>query len=100
MKKEKGLEAVKEVGGRKQWIRQINNALVMIPTVIETLTDRRGFTMKALLDCGTTGCYINEGFANAKKLPMDHLPRPVPVYNADGSNNEGGPITHMVTLQL
>ena len=72
--------------------------LVMIPTVIETLIDRRGFTMEALLDCGAIGCYIDKGFANAKKSPMDHLPRPVPVYNADGSHNEGGPITDTLTV--
>ena len=56
--------------------------------------------MEALLECGATGCYINEGFTNVKNLPMDHLPRPVPVYNADGSHNEGGPITHTVTLRV
>ena len=100
MRSKEGLEAVKEMQGKKQWLRQINNASVMIPTIIETLTDRRGFTMEALLNCGAMGCYIDEGFANAKNLPMDHLPRPVPVYNADGSHNEGGPITHTVTLQL
>ena len=78
MRTEEGLEAVKEMQGKKQWIRQINNASVMIPTIIETLTDRRGCTMEALLDCGATGCYINEGFANVKNLPMDCLPRPLP----------------------
>ena len=70
----------------------------MIPTIIKALTDRRGFTMEVLLDYGAMRCYINEGFVNVKNLPMDHLPRPLPVYNADGGHNEGGPITHTVTL--
>ena len=70
----------------------------MIPTVVETLTDMRGFTMEVLLDCGAMGCYINEGFANVKNLPMNHLPRPVPIYNADGSLNKEGPITLTVIL--
>ena len=52
------------------------------------------------MDCGVTGCYIDEGFVNAKKSPMDHIPRLAPVYNTDGSHNEGEPTTHMVTLQL
>ena len=98
MDKGKGLEAVKEMRGRKQWIRRINNASVMMSTVVETLTDKRGFAVEALLDCGAMGCYINYGFVTAKNLPTEQLPRPVPVYNADGTHNEGGPITHTATL--
>ena len=85
---------------KKQWIRWINNTSVMMPTIIETLTDRRGFAMEALLDCGGMGCYINDGFANAKNLLMDHLPQPVPVYNTNGTHKKGGCITHTVTLWL
>ena len=44
--------------------------------------------------------YINEGLILANNLPMDHLPRLIPIYNADGSHNKGGPITHIVTLHL
>ena len=43
MDKGEGLEAVKEMRGRKQWIRRINNASMMMSTVVETLTDKRGF---------------------------------------------------------
>ena len=92
METEKGLEAVKEMRGRKQWVRRINNTSVMVPTVIETLTDKRGFVVEALLDCRVTGCYIDDGFVTAKSFPTEQLPRPVPVYNADGTHNEGGPI--------
>ena len=70
----------------------------MVTTVIETLTDKRGFTVEALLDCGVTGCYIDDGFVTAKSLPTEQLPRPVPVYNADGTHNKGGSITHMAIL--
>ena len=41
MDKGKGLETVKEMRGRKQWIRRINNASVMMSTVVETLTEER-----------------------------------------------------------
>ena len=93
-----GLEAVREMHEKKQWIRWINNASVMILIMVETLTDRRGFMIEVLLDCGATGCYVDKGFALAENLPLDHLPRPIPVYNADGSHKKGGPITHTVTL--
>ena len=84
-----GLEAVREMHEKKQWIRQINNASVMIPIMVETLTDRREIMIEALLDCGAMECYVDKGYALAK---------PIPVYNADGSHNEGGPITHTMTL--
>ena len=80
-----------------QWIRQINNALVMIPTIVEMLTERRGFAMEVCLNCGAMACYIDKVFSNAKK-PMDHHPRPVLVYNADGNLNKEEPITLTVTL--
>ena len=72
----------------------------MIPLVIKTLDDRRGFTLAALLDCGATSCYIDKGFAESKFLNMERLPRPIPVYNADGTPNEAGPIEHVVHLRL
>ena len=50
MDKGKGLEVVKERRGRKQWVRRINNASVMMSMVVETLTDKRGFAVEALLD--------------------------------------------------
>ena len=62
---------VKELRERKQWVRRINSAAVMVPIVIETLSDRRGFAIEALLDSGAMGCYINKGFAVAKNLPME-----------------------------
>ena len=97
---EEGLEAVKELRERKQWVWRINSAAVMVPIVIETLSDRRGFAIEALLDSGAMGCYIDKGFAVAKNLPMERLPCPIPVYNADGTHNEGGLISHTVTLRV
>ena len=95
MDKGKGLETVKEMRGRKQWIRRINNASVMMSTVVETLTDKRGFAVEALLDCGAMGCYIDDGFVTDKSPPTERLLRPVPVYNVDGTHNKGGPIICM-----
>ena len=74
--------------------------MVMVPTVIEILTDRRGFAIEALLNCGATGCYMNKGFAVAKSLPMEQLSRPIPVYYTVGTHNEGGPMKCTGTLQV
>lgn len=52
------------------------------------------------MDSGCTGSSIDAGFVQAKGLNAQPLPRPVPVYNADGTLNNGGSITHTVTLRL
>ncbi|KAG2073475.1 hypothetical protein BDR04DRAFT_980960, partial [Suillus decipiens] len=53
-----------------------------------------------LLDCGCTGSSIDAGFVRANGLNTHKLARPIPVYNADGSLNNGGLITDYVVLQL
>ena len=52
------------------------------------------------MDSGCTGSSIDTGFVRAKGLNAQPLPRPVPVYNADGTLNNGGSIMHTVTLRL
>ena len=74
--------------------------VVLLRPTIHTLDDRQSFDISALLDSGATGCYIEEGFAQAKALNLESLPCAIPVYNADGSLNEGGPIRHVVNLCL
>ena len=81
-----------------QWIRKVNQLSVMLPVAIETLDDHHGFALDVLLDCRATGCYIDEGFAKSKFLNMERLLKPIPVYNADRSHNEGGPIQYVVNL--
>ncbi|KAG2749343.1 hypothetical protein P692DRAFT_20668504, partial [Suillus brevipes Sb2] len=93
-------EVLRELKHPRTWIRKINQNSVVTPVTIGTLDDQRTFQLNALLDCGATGCYIDEGFARAKGLNLESLPRPIPVYNADGSHNEGGPIRSVVKLRL
>jgi hypothetical protein len=64
------------------------------------LTDQRKFNILSLLDCGATGCYLDEGFARAKDLFLEKLPRAIPVYNADGSFNMAGPICYLTSLRI
>jgi len=100
MDKEVQKEVLRELKRPRTWIRKVNQNAVITPILISTLTDRHTFDIKALLDSGATGCYIDEGFARAKGLTLESLPHPIPVYNADGSHNEGGPIRTIVKLRL
>jgi len=64
------------------------------------LDDQCTFDLQGLPDSGATGCYIDEGFARAKGINLETLPRPIPVYNADGSHNSGGPICTIARMRL
>lgn len=91
---------LRELKNPKRWIRRIGQRSVLIPTLSTTLTDQRKFDVVSLLDCGATGCYLDEGFARAKGLFMEKLPCAIPVYNADGSFNAAGPIRYFTSLRV
>ncbi|KAJ3494703.1 hypothetical protein NLJ89_g10750 [Agrocybe chaxingu] len=73
---------------------------MFVPTSITTLDDKRSFDLDALLDSGATGCYISETFVRVNHCQLITLPRPIPVYNVDGSLNRNGSIKHVVDLEV
>lgn len=93
-------EVLRELKRPRSWIHKINQNSVVTSVIICTLDYQCTFELNALLDCGATGCYIDEGFVRAKGLNLEPLPRPIPVYNADGSHNEGGPIRSVAKMHL
>ena len=54
----------------------------------------------ALLDSGCTGTTMDQQFTKEKGLETHKLPRPIPVYNADGSVNQAGSITEFAIVEL
>src|SRR5437899_5216512 len=56
--------------------------------------------VEALLDSGTTGCFVDKGWALDRRLPLSKLIKPVPVLNVDGTRNQEGDITHYVLLTV
>ncbi|GLB39276.1 putative retrotransposable element tf2 155 kda protein type 1-like [Lyophyllum shimeji] len=67
---------------------------------LQTTDTGRTFGTKALIDSGATGCYIGEKYAREQGLNLERLSYPIPVYNADNSPNDGGPISYVVTLRM
>ena len=63
-------------------------------------TNRERFTVTALLDSGCTRTVIDKKFAKEKDLLIHKLPIPIPVYNADGTFNDGGSISEFTILEL
>ena len=72
----------------------------MVNVGLRTLDTGRMYDEKVLLDCGTTGLFMDRKFAKGNNIAMQELPRPIRVYNVDGTLNIGGSITHETTLSM
>jgi len=59
-----------------------------------------GITVKALLDSGVTGMFMDKKMAAKYGFRLQKLERPVIVRNIDGMNNSGGAITHQVEVNM
>ena len=52
----------------------------------------------ALLDSGTTGCFIDKSWALERQIELKPLKNPIPVLNVNGTRNQAGDITHFVSV--
>ena len=67
---------------------------------IETTDTAEKKSVTALLDSGSTGECINRDYAKSCRFNLVKLAQPIPVYNVDGTPNEAGSITEVVSLIL
>ena len=67
---------------------------------IEKLDIHKGVTVKALLNSGTTGMFIDKKMAVKHGFRLQQLERPVVVRNIDRTNNSGEAITHQVEVNM
>jgi len=56
--------------------------------------------VRALVDSGATGLFIDSGFVREQKLTTREISQPIPVRNVDGTYNENGAIREVVDLIL
>jgi len=73
---------------------------LMISIGLRTMDTHRMVDVKALLNSGATGMFIDKKFAEGNGIAMRLLDKPIRVHNVDGMLNQGGSITHEVTLML
>jgi len=59
-----------------------------------------GIMVKALLDSGATGMFMNKKIAAKHGFRLQKLERPVAVRNVDGTNNSGGAIILQVEVNV
>ena len=67
---------------------------------LEKLENHEEVAVKALLDSGTTGLFMNTTFAKEKGFKMEKLKKPLVVRNVDGTINVGGAIMHQVKCNI
>ena len=82
----------------------IRSARVKVSTQLDvqlqTLDTGSKVTVTALLDSGATGMFLDKKWVMANHLNTRRLPRPIPVYNVDGTLNQGGSIQEEVELLM
>jgi len=67
---------------------------------LEKLESHEGVVVKALLDSGATGLFMDTTFAKEKGFKIERMKNPLLVKNVDGTVNAGGAITHQVKCNM
>jgi len=73
---------------------------IILPIKIGTTDTSEVHSVKALLDSGATGNFIDKDFVCTKGISTWSISRPIPVFNVDGSPNEAGQISEVVDVVL
>src|SRR5882724_2587554 len=69
-----------------------------IPLQLSTIDSNTPMSIKAFIDSGATGLFIDIDYMRSKNLKTRHLPRAIPVYNVDRTPNKAGHITEVINL--
>jgi len=73
---------------------------IILPIEVSTTDTSEVHSIKALLDSGATGNFIDRDFVRTKGINTRSIFRPIPVYNVDSSPNEAGQISKVVDVVL
>jgi len=73
---------------------------LLLPVEIGTTDMSELYSVKALLDCGATGSFIDRDFVRSKGMNTRTLSHNISVFNVDGSPNEAGQISEVVNVVL
>jgi len=93
--------AAREGGSRKE-VRRTFKMLreVWLNIGVEKIDTHEGVMIKALLDSGATGMFMDRQTAAKHGFKLQKLERPLMVKNVDGTVNSGGAITHQVECNV
>ena len=88
-------ERVRDVRRTLQLLRE-----VWMKIGLEKLESHEGIAVKALLDSGATGLFMDMVFTKEKGFRMERMKKPLLVKNMDGSVNIEGAIMHQVECNM
>jgi len=77
-----------------------HGTFIVLPIEISTTDTSEVHSVKALLDSGAMGSFIDKDFVCMKGITTWSISRPILVYNIDGSPNEAGQISEVVDVVL
>ena len=89
------IEGAREVRRTLQPLRE-----VWMKVGLEKLDTHEGVTVKALLDNGATGIFMDKDFVEKQGFKIEKLDKPVEVKNVDGTSNEGGKIEYEIQCNM
>jgi len=67
---------------------------------IEKIDTHKGVVVKALLDSGATGMFMDKRTVAKHRFMLEKLERPIIVRNMDRTNNSGEAITHQIEANM
>jgi len=73
---------------------------IILPIEVSTTDTSKVHFIKALLNSGATGNFIDRDFVRTKGINTQSISRPILVYNVDGSPNKTGQISEVVDVVL
>jgi len=73
---------------------------LLLPVEIGTTDTSKLHSVKALLDCGATGSFIDRDFIRLKGMNTQTLSRNILVFNVDSSPNKAGQISEVMGAVL
>ena len=90
---------------KTQRVRDVQHTLrplreVWMKVELEKLESHKGVAVKALLDSGATGLFMDMTFVREKGFKMERIKNPLLVKNVDGTVNVGGAITYQVECNM
>jgi len=93
--------AAREGGSRKE-VRRTFKMLreVWLNIGVEKIDTHEGIMIKALLDSGATGMFMDRQMAARHGFKLQKLEKPLLIRNVDGTNNSRGAITHQVECNV
>lgn len=99
MSPEQPLPSTSDLFPQRVYIRSLSTKTsTQLQVILKTVDTGVRMPVKALLDSGATGLFLDTKFVQAHGLNTRKLPRAIPVYNVDGTLNHGGSISEEVDL--